>query len=108
MQFFFGLLSWYVRIPYPVGISLGILFLPLRFQVERIEYYNTMNPDLQKERNGATFPIGELATILDGGKERSERRKELRALLEKNPTFSKVLSLFFCLTFPERNLFPIP
>ena len=36
-----------------------------------------MNPDLQKERNNATFDPEEITNILDGGKGMTERRREL-------------------------------
>ena len=36
-----------------------------------------INPDLQKERNNATFPTEELAYILDGGEGMTKRRREV-------------------------------
>lgn len=36
-----------------------------------------INPDLLKERNACTFKTEELTHLLDGGPEKTKRRKEL-------------------------------
>lgn len=41
------------------------------------DWNNRVNPDLQKERDTCTFSIKELTNILDGGPEKTRRRKEL-------------------------------
>ena len=40
------------------------------------DWKNEVNPDLQKERDTCTFNTQELTTILDGGQDRTKRRKE--------------------------------
>uniref|UniRef100_A0A8C3E9F4 Acyl-coenzyme A oxidase n=1 Tax=Corvus moneduloides TaxID=1196302 RepID=A0A8C3E9F4_CORMO len=46
-----------------------------------------MNKDLQRERAGATFQPELLTHILDGGPERTRRRKEIEALVLNDPDF---------------------
>ncbi|GFO15477.1 acyl-CoA oxidase [Plakobranchus ocellatus] len=46
------------------------------------------NPDLQKERENASFNVKELTHILDGGPEKTRRRKELEKLILSDPAFS--------------------
>ena len=41
------------------------------------DWKNDVNTDLQKERDTATFKTEELTYILDGGAEKTKRRKEL-------------------------------
>lgn len=51
--------------------------------------YNAMNPDIMKERRNATFDVEKLTYILDGGSEKTKRRREIgefkMSLLEKSP-----------------------
>lgn len=44
------------------------------------DWKNEVNPDLQKERDTCTFNIEELTYLLDGGQEKTKRRKELENL----------------------------
>ncbi|XP_054026689.1 peroxisomal acyl-coenzyme A oxidase 1 isoform X2 [Dryobates pubescens] len=46
-----------------------------------------MNPDLRRERAAATFQTELLTNILDGGAERTRRRKEIEALVLNDPDF---------------------
>nr|XP_056712817.1 peroxisomal acyl-coenzyme A oxidase 1 isoform X1 [Euleptes europaea] len=46
-----------------------------------------MNPDLRKEREAATFSTELLTHVLDGGAERTRRRKEIEALVFNDPDF---------------------
>lgn len=41
------------------------------------EIPSTVNPDLQKERNKATFNPTELTNLLDGGIEKTKQRKKI-------------------------------
>ena len=43
------------------------------------DWKNSVNPDLQKERDTCSFDIQELTHILDGGVEKTKRRRELGA-----------------------------
>jgi hypothetical protein len=45
-----------------------------------------MNPDLQRERQNATFQVEKITYMLDGGKERTERRRSLERIIERDPT----------------------
>jgi len=45
-----------------------------------------MNKDLRKERATATFDVERLTNLLDGGKERTERRRHLEAVIARDPT----------------------
>lgn len=38
-----------------------------------------MNPDIKKERQNATFDVEKLTNILDGGPEKTKRRREIGA-----------------------------
>ncbi|XP_062976396.1 peroxisomal acyl-coenzyme A oxidase 1 isoform X2 [Elgaria multicarinata webbii] len=46
-----------------------------------------MNPDLRKEREAASFNTELLTYVLDGGVERTRRRKEIEALVTNDPSF---------------------
>ncbi|CAL8289213.1 unnamed protein product [Arctogadus glacialis] len=46
-----------------------------------------MNPDLLRERQNATFDIEKLTNILDGGAERTNRRREIQSLVLNDPDF---------------------
>ncbi|XP_069510827.1 peroxisomal acyl-coenzyme A oxidase 1 isoform X1 [Ambystoma mexicanum] len=46
-----------------------------------------MHPDLQRERSSATFNPELLTHILDGGVQRSKRRREIESLVLKDPDF---------------------
>lgn len=45
-----------------------------------------MNPDLQRERDNVTFDVEKITNMLDGGKVRTERRRYLEAVIERDPT----------------------
>jgi acyl-CoA oxidase len=45
-----------------------------------------MNQDLQRERKNATFDVEKITNMLDGGKARTERRRYLEAVIERDPT----------------------
>jgi acyl-CoA oxidase len=45
-----------------------------------------VHPDLQKERSQATFDVERLTHMLDGGADRTERRRALQAIIERDPT----------------------
>ncbi|KAL3189379.1 hypothetical protein MRX96_002693 [Rhipicephalus microplus] len=47
----------------------------------------SVNPELVRERAAATFNIRELTHLLDGGSEKTERRKELEKLFHEDPEF---------------------
>jgi len=46
----------------------------------------TMNADLQRERANATFDVETLTNLLDGGKDRTARRRQLEAMISRDPT----------------------
>lgn len=46
----------------------------------------TMNPDLEKERSRASFTAEKLTNLLDGGRDRTERRRQLEALIANDPS----------------------
>ncbi|XP_078081425.1 peroxisomal acyl-coenzyme A oxidase 1 isoform X1 [Mustelus asterias] len=46
-----------------------------------------MNPDLRKERESASFHTEALTHILDGGAEKTRRRREIEALVLNDPEF---------------------
>jgi len=46
----------------------------------------TINPDLQTERAKATFSIERMTNLLDGGKTRTERRREIEDIIQKDPS----------------------
>lgn len=45
-----------------------------------------VNADLQRERGKATFSGGRLTNLLDGGAARTERRRQLQAVIARDPT----------------------
>lgn len=45
-----------------------------------------MNPDLQRERAKASFSVERLTNLLDGGAPRTERRRQLQAVISRDPT----------------------
>ena len=46
----------------------------------------TMNPDLKRERNNATFDVERITHVLDGDKDKTERRRFLESVIERDPT----------------------
>ncbi|KAM9314155.1 peroxisomal acyl-coenzyme A oxidase 1 isoform 2-T2 [Pholidichthys leucotaenia] len=48
-----------------------------------------MNPDIIKERKNATFDVEKLTFILDGGAEKTQRRREIEALVFNDPDFNE-------------------
>ncbi|XP_071383529.1 peroxisomal acyl-coenzyme A oxidase 1, partial [Centroberyx affinis] len=46
-----------------------------------------MNPDILKERQSATFDVEKLTHILDGGPEKTRRRREIESLVINDPDF---------------------
>jgi len=61
-------------------------------EVPSTSHRPTVNPDLQSERDKATFDTTELTHILDGGKIRTKRRKELGNYLRTNIELSTTYS----------------
>lgn len=47
-----------------------------------------MNPDIMKERQNATFDVEKLTHILDGGSEKTKRRREIGEF-EMSPLLDK-------------------
>uniref|UniRef100_A0A1A7XSA5 Acyl-coenzyme A oxidase n=1 Tax=Iconisemion striatum TaxID=60296 RepID=A0A1A7XSA5_9TELE len=47
-----------------------------------------MNPDIRRERENASFNVNELTFILDGGPEKTKRRREIESLVFSDPDFS--------------------
>ena len=45
-----------------------------------------MNPDLQRERSKASFAVERITNLLDGGADKTLRRRRLQALIERDPT----------------------
>jgi acyl-CoA oxidase len=45
-----------------------------------------MNPNLKRERESATFNVEKLIYMLDGGKAKTDRRRFLEAVIERDPT----------------------
>ena len=45
-----------------------------------------MNEDLKRERERATFSVERLTHVLDGGPERTARRRQLEAVISRDPT----------------------
>mmetsp|Transcript_9640 Transcript_9640/g.14868 ORF Transcript_9640/g.14868 Transcript_9640/m.14868 type:complete len:706 (+) Transcript_9640:238-2355(+) len=45
-----------------------------------------MNPDLRNERAKATFSVERLTNMLDGGAERTKRRRQIEEIIERDPT----------------------
>ncbi|EDO36279.1 predicted protein [Nematostella vectensis] len=54
-----------------------------------------MNPDIARERSKASFDIQELTYFLDGGKEKTSRRRYLESLLSNDPVFEKDQDWFY-------------
>ncbi|XP_071957287.1 peroxisomal acyl-coenzyme A oxidase 1-like [Antedon mediterranea] len=50
-------------------------------------YNAKMNPDIQNERNKATFDYINLTYLIDGSKEKTERRRYIQSLVENDPDF---------------------
>ncbi|KAL2087220.1 hypothetical protein ACEWY4_018279 [Coilia grayii] len=48
-----------------------------------------MNPDIQRERENATFNTDLLTNILDGGQEKTRRRREIESLVISDPDFQQ-------------------
>nr|XP_057925438.1 peroxisomal acyl-coenzyme A oxidase 1 isoform X2 [Doryrhamphus excisus] len=48
-----------------------------------------MNPDIQKERQKATFDVVKLTHILDGGPEKTRRRREIESLVINDSDFKE-------------------
>ncbi|XP_054635959.1 peroxisomal acyl-coenzyme A oxidase 1 isoform X2 [Dunckerocampus dactyliophorus] len=48
-----------------------------------------MNPDIQKERQKATFEVEKLTHILDGGPEKTRRRREIESLVINDSDFKE-------------------
>uniref|UniRef100_A0A8C4NGW4 Acyl-coenzyme A oxidase n=1 Tax=Eptatretus burgeri TaxID=7764 RepID=A0A8C4NGW4_EPTBU len=46
-----------------------------------------MNPDIKKEREGPAFDVEAVTNLLDGGRDVTERRRQLEALVENDPEF---------------------
>ena len=46
----------------------------------------TLNPDLKKERSKTTFNVEKITNMLDGGKDRTDRRRYLEAVIERDPS----------------------
>uniref|UniRef100_I3KPF2 Acyl-coenzyme A oxidase n=1 Tax=Oreochromis niloticus TaxID=8128 RepID=I3KPF2_ORENI len=51
--------------------------------------HGTMNPDIVKERKNATFDVEKLTFILDGGPEKTRRRREIESLVFSDPDFKE-------------------
>ncbi|XP_042280326.1 peroxisomal acyl-coenzyme A oxidase 1 isoform X2 [Thunnus maccoyii] len=48
-----------------------------------------MNPDILKERQKATFDVEKLTNILDGGAEKTTRRREIESMVLSDPDFQE-------------------
>ncbi|XP_010746626.2 peroxisomal acyl-coenzyme A oxidase 1 isoform X2 [Larimichthys crocea] len=48
-----------------------------------------MNPDIMKERQNATFDVEKLTHILDGGPEKTKRRREIELMVLNDPDFKE-------------------
>ncbi|XP_056228578.1 peroxisomal acyl-coenzyme A oxidase 1 isoform X2 [Seriola aureovittata] len=48
-----------------------------------------MNPDIMKERQNATFDVEKLTNILDGGPEKTKRRREIESMVLSDPDFKE-------------------
>ncbi|XP_041789768.1 peroxisomal acyl-coenzyme A oxidase 1 isoform X1 [Chelmon rostratus] len=48
-----------------------------------------MNPDIMKERQNATFDVDKLTNILDGGPEKTKRRREIESMVLSDPDFKE-------------------
>uniref|UniRef100_A0A672HU91 Acyl-coenzyme A oxidase n=1 Tax=Salarias fasciatus TaxID=181472 RepID=A0A672HU91_SALFA len=49
-----------------------------------------MNPDILKERHSATFDVDKLTYIVDGGAEKTKRRREIESMVFSDPDFDEV------------------
>ncbi|CAN9510161.1 unnamed protein product [Ophioblennius macclurei] len=49
-----------------------------------------MNPDIFKERQNATFDVDKLTYILDGGQEKTKRRREIESMVMNDRDFDEV------------------
>mmetsp|Transcript_5236 Transcript_5236/g.12163 ORF Transcript_5236/g.12163 Transcript_5236/m.12163 type:complete len:706 (-) Transcript_5236:311-2428(-) len=45
-----------------------------------------MNPELKRERSNATFDVEKITNVIDGGRTKTERRRYLEAVIERDPT----------------------
>mmetsp|Transcript_184 Transcript_184/g.249 ORF Transcript_184/g.249 Transcript_184/m.249 type:complete len:84 (-) Transcript_184:3-254(-) len=45
-----------------------------------------MNPDLENERAKATFSVERLTNMLDGGADRTKRRRQIEEIIARDPT----------------------
>uniref|UniRef100_A0A665XA90 Acyl-coenzyme A oxidase n=1 Tax=Echeneis naucrates TaxID=173247 RepID=A0A665XA90_ECHNA len=50
---------------------------------------SAMNPDIVRERQNATFDVEKLTNILDGGPEKTKRRREIETLVLHDPDFKE-------------------
>ncbi|XP_068177420.1 peroxisomal acyl-coenzyme A oxidase 1 isoform X2 [Antennarius striatus] len=48
-----------------------------------------MNPDILKERQNATFDVEKLTNMLDGGPEKTKRRREIESMVLNDPDFKE-------------------
>ena len=45
-----------------------------------------MNPELKRERSNANFDVEKITNVIDGGRTKTERRRYLEAVIERDPT----------------------
>ena len=55
-------------------------------KTERHRNMKAMNVDLKRERANAAFNVERITHVLDGGKEKTERRRFLEQVIERDPT----------------------
>ncbi|XP_031730432.1 peroxisomal acyl-coenzyme A oxidase 1-like isoform X2 [Anarrhichthys ocellatus] len=48
-----------------------------------------MNPDITRERQNATFDVEKLTHILNGGPEKTKRRREIESMVFSDPDFKE-------------------
>ncbi|KAK3749270.1 hypothetical protein QZH41_016045 [Actinostola sp. cb2023] len=53
-----------------------------------------MNPDLVRERSKASFKVEDLTNVLDGGIDKTARRRHLENIIIREPLFDRVEGLF--------------
>ncbi|CAH1773979.1 unnamed protein product [Owenia fusiformis] len=53
-----------------------------------------IHPDLQKERNGSSFDKERLINIIDGGKDKTERRREIEKIVLDDPVYDHKSTAF--------------
>lgn len=53
-----------------------------------------MNPDLARERQGASFNVRELTHWLDGGADRTAHKEKIRAIVIADPVFRRTDSAY--------------